>query len=128
MHEVLRRQKLVALPEPPGRTRMSTGDDGARLQRQAGWRLVSNVAPYREDSCIYKNAQLVIYAFRYMYMHTPVWVLQQRRDMVVFTRSSRKTSNSIDDRLYTLKVTIGNETSKNIMSIYHLTSNNQQSF
>ena len=43
------------------------------------------------------------YAFRYT---QPVYVLQQRRDMVVFTRSTRKTSSSIDDRLYSLKVTI----------------------
>ena len=35
-----------------GRTRMSTGDDGVRLQRQAGWRLVSSMAPYCGDCCI----------------------------------------------------------------------------
>ena len=72
---------------------MSTGDDDARLQRQAG------LAPYQEDSCIQERTTCKIC----VQVHA---ASVGRCDMVVLTRSSRKTRSSIDDRLYSLKVTI----------------------
>jgi len=110
MHVVPRRQKLglrsyfVMWPEPPaspGRTRMSTEDDGGRLQRQAGWR--RGAVPYEDtDSCrpIQERTTCKLCVQVHAASVGPSATAWHGRIYAL------QTSSSIDDRLYSLKVKI----------------------